>query len=157
MRQSKREIPNPMRWLTTRSMYGIRPAATQWQSEFTRTLVKAGFEVGRASPVVFNHRKKGLMVFVHGDDFVFSGDEADIRWLENIPEDKYPIKTSIIGNGQRLAKESRVLNRIIRWHDDVGLSYEADPRHAEEIIQQSGALGLEPVTSPNYKGKPRRR
>ena len=141
----------PMCWLTTKSMYGTRPAAKQWQMEFTKTLVDAGFEAGKASPVVFNHRKRGLMVFVHGDDFVSSGEEADVNWLKKLLEQKYPIKTTIMGNGAKHLKEARVLNRIIRWHDDVGLSYEADPRHAEEIIRQSGAEGMKSVTSPMVK------
>ena len=31
------------------------------------------------------------------------------------------------------------------------VSYEADPRHAEEIIKQSGAKDMKPVTSPIVK------
>ena len=81
----------PMCWLTTRSMYGTRPAARQWQLEVTKTLTEQGFEVGKASPVVFNHKEKGLMVFVHGDDFVSSGEERDIIWLRKLLEKKYPI------------------------------------------------------------------
>ena len=50
----------PMCWLTTRSMYGTRPAAKQWQCDFTSTLAKAGFEVERASPVVFQPTKEEL-------------------------------------------------------------------------------------------------
>ena len=38
---------------------------------------------------------------------------------------------SIVGEDDDLAKEARVLNRIVRWHPRKGLTDEADPRHAE--------------------------
>eukprot|EP00969_Alexandrium_andersonii_P182542 8065545-Alexandrium_andersonii.AAC.1 len=42
-------------------------------------------------------------------------------------------------------KEVRLLNRIIRWTPS-GLRYEADPRHAEQLVRDlllaSGSLGV---------------
>ena len=141
----------PMCWLTTKSMYGTRPAASQWQKEFTKTMLNAGFELGKSSPFIFDHRLRDILVFVHGDDFVSSGETSDLEWLRKVLEAAYPIKTTVLGGGKQQSKEARVLNRIIRWHDEVGLSYEADPRHADEIIKQSGAADLKPVTSPMVK------
>ena len=115
--------------------------------------MKSGFEVGKASPVIFHHRKRDILVFVHGDDFVSSGEARELEWMRGILEAAYPIKTTVLGGGKQHCKEARVLNRIIRWHDGVGLSYEADPRHADEIVKQSGAIGMRPLSSPMVKAE----
>ena len=44
-----------------------------------------------------------------------------------------------MGPGEKDQKSMRILNRVIEW-TDVGISYEADQRHAEIIVKQ---LGLE--------------
>ena len=35
-----------------------------------------------------------------------------------------------------------ILNRKLRWHDGVGISYEADQKHAEAIMRETGASNL---------------
>ena len=47
-------------------------------------------------------------------------------------------------------KEIRVLNRVVRWTDE-GIEYEADPRHAEQIVRDLDLLGSKPVTAPGLK------
>ena len=42
-------------------------------------------------------------------------------------KDKYCITSKIMGEAKGLEKELRVLNRLLTWHDGVGVSYEADP------------------------------
>ena len=34
------------------------------------------------------------------------------------------------------------------WHDDVGISYEADSKHAEAIIRETGAENMSSVKTP---------
>ena len=114
-------------------------------------MVDMGFETGKASPCTFKLEEKGLMCFVHGDDFVASGELSDITWMRERPEEKYQIKVNIIGEAPELEKEGRILNRIIRWHPGRGVSYEADPRHAEEIIKATGADKLTAVRTPMVK------
>ena len=57
----------------------------------------------------------------------------------------------ILGSGDSDDKELTLLNRTRRWHGD-SLEYEADPRHAREIIEQ---LGLQEdskgIESPSKK------
>ena len=64
------------------SLYGTRDAALNWVNAYTRVLVKAGFEVGKHSAQNFYHRRRGVAVTVHGDDFTASGKEEDLLWLE---------------------------------------------------------------------------
>ena len=36
----------------------------------------------------------------------------------------------------------RIFSRELCWHDGVGISYEADRKHAEAIIRETGASNL---------------
>ena len=38
-----------------------------------------------------------------------------------------------------MSKEVKILNGKLSWHDGVGISYEAYPKHAEAIIRETGA------------------
>ena len=49
-------------------------------------------------------------------------------------------------------KEARILNRIIRVTRG-GWEYEADQRHADLIIQETGASGLSTLTHPGGEKK----
>ena len=46
--------------------------------------------------------------------------------------------------------EARVLNRVICWQAE-GLTYEADPRHAEIVIRDLGLDGSKPVNTPGTR------
>ena len=76
-----------------KAMYGTRAAAQCWQREFARTLRAAGFEQGRASPCVFYHQEKDIVTFVHGDDFVSSGEVESLKWPQGVLASAYQIKT----------------------------------------------------------------
>ena len=79
------------------------------------------------------------MSFVHGDDFVSSGSPEDLEWLRTVLNNKYCIKTTVIGEQGKLEKHVRVLNRLVRWHAGVGITVEADPRHVEVLLEETGA------------------
>ena len=64
-----------------KSMYGTRAAAHEWQSEVTKTMTDLGIKQGKASPCVFWHRQKDIKALVCGDDFVSSGERAEVEWL----------------------------------------------------------------------------
>ena len=130
------------------AMYGTRKAFQYWLDEYTQTMVDIACSVGQASPCTFEQKDKGIMCFVHGDDFVASGDQRDILWMKAQLEVKYKITTTIMGEDASLAKEGRILNRIIRWHPGRGVSHEADPRHVEAIIEATGAKDMKTVTTP---------
>ncbi len=53
----------------------------------------------------------------------------------------------MIGPGNRQQKEAKILNRVIRFTNE-GLEYEADPRHAEIIVNELGLRNCKPVNSP---------
>ena len=136
-----------------KAMYGTRPAAKMWQKEGTKTLVDAGFKAGKTSPSIFYHAGRGVMTFLHGDDFVSSGSLEDLKWLEGVLKSRYSIKTTTIGEDEKLAKEVRILNRIVRWHPGEGVTIEADPRRVEIAIVDTGVSNAKTLSSTGEKSE----
>ena len=135
----------------SKAMYGTRIAAKLWQREAGNTLKGAGFTAGRTSPCQFHHPARDMMVFLHGDDFVSSGSVEDLKLLEKVLSAKYSIKTTTIGEGEKLAKEVRILNRIVRWRPGEGVTIEADPRHLEILVDSTGVKDERPLTTNGSK------
>ena len=56
-------------------------------------------------------------------------------WLKKTLEQRFEIKSKIIGSGDGEAKEERLLNRVIRVTKE-GWELEADQRHADIIVEK---------------------
>ena len=95
---------------------------------------------------------------VHGDDFLSEGGARELRWFDIELRNNFELKVGALGhdakNGE--VQEIRFLNRIITW-SDKGIVWEADPRHAELLVEQLGLSGAKEVCSPGIKDevKPR--
>ena len=50
-----------------------------------------------------------------------------------------------------MSKEVKILNRKLCWHDGAGISCEADKKHAEAIIRETGASNLTSLKTPMSK------
>ena len=129
------------------SMYGTKAAAQYWQKKVQETMASLGFSIGKASPFLFYHPQRGLKCLVHGDDFVVSGEPVDLVWMRNELE----INTTILGDGPGMTKEVKILNRKLCWPDGAGISYEADKKHAEAIIRETGASNLISLKIPHVQ------
>ena len=124
--------------------YGTRDAGAIWEETFAGALVAMGFVRGAASACCFHHPTRGISIVVHGDDFTALAEDQDLNWYEGELGKYFELKVrGRLGAGDQDTKEIRILNRILRI-DNQGLKYEADPRHAEVIIQ---SLGF-PMPSP---------
>ena len=97
---------------------------------------------------MFYHRQRNIRFFVHGDDFVSSGRLTDIEWLKGVLENKYNLKTEIIGESEKLGKSLRILNRLVEWIPGRGLRYEPDPRLAKKIIRDTGVENMTTLKTP---------
>ncbi len=134
-----------------RHMYGTRGAADGWQEEYSTTLIRLGFRQGDACPNAFHHAERDIVTSVHGDDFSSSGPATALDWLEDALGKEYEITIGPrLGPGPDDAKESRALNRIIRWCNDR-VEYEADPRQLERLVAECGLEGAKPVATPGVK------
>ena len=85
---------------------------------------------------------------VHGDDFISTGPDDSLKWMEQMLSKDFKIKTSKIGPEKDDDKELKVLNRILRYTDS-GIEMEADLRHAEIIVQQLGLENAKPLSNPS--------
>ena len=117
------------------NLYGTSDAASNWQEKLAGDLCKIGCARGIGHPSVFQHEGWSLCVLVHGDDDVTGGQPQDLEWLQKELEKLYEIKTQVLGPGA--ASQGKVLNRIVSWSRG-GWTVEADPRHADLIIEQLG-------------------
>ena len=133
------------------SMYGTRDAAQNWFEEYSQSLIEVAFKQGIATPCVFYHEQRAIRTYVHGDDYVSTGTTENLQWLKTQLENKYQVKTQVLGPGEGQMMEVTILNRIVSWNSAEGIIYEADPRHTEIIIEQLGLCDAKTVSSPGTK------
>ena len=107
-----------------------------------------GYKQWKASLCVLWHRQRDIKALVHGDDFVSFGERVEVEWLCKGLKNKFETKMIMVGEVDDMAKEARVLNRIVRWHLKRGITYEADTWHAEIIIRDTGAESLKTISTP---------
>ena len=93
-----------------------------------------GFVRGSATPVAFWHPERDLLCIVHGDDFTFSGDEGDLRWIAEKMKQWFELKVRALLGGGVDDKEVVILGRLVKWHS-WGISYEADPKHRGKVLE----------------------
>eukprot|EP00969_Alexandrium_andersonii_P047417 2080284-Alexandrium_andersonii.AAC.1 len=61
-----------------RSLYGARAAPAQWEALYTSALESFGFARGQASARCLYNAELDVRRVVHGDDFTFTGYDADL-------------------------------------------------------------------------------
>jgi hypothetical protein len=121
------------RWL-----YGMRPAASAWEREYSDMLAEIGFAKGLAAPTVFFCKEKDIRCVVHGDDFTFTGLKKDLLDVAKSMKDAYELKVrAILGDEQEDDKKITILNRNLSWSEN-GLEYEADDKHVTAILDYFG-------------------
>ena len=106
-----------------------------------------GYKTGVYSPCLFHNQSKGVAALCHGDDIVFVGKR---RWLEEANKglgNRYGIKSKWIGPGKNDSRSGQVLGRVITY-SEKGIKYEADPRHAEIIVEMLNLTQTKPVRLP---------
>ena len=131
-------------------MYGTRDAAKNWGMEVERTLVNLGFKVGVSSPSLFHHPMRKMPIICHGDDFVATGKRKDLEWLEKSLQRKFDCKSKWIGPRSEDPQSQQVLGRVITRTSE-GIMYEADPRHAETLIEAMGLQEAKSLSTPGSK------
>ena len=131
------------------SLYGTRDASKNWQEEVAKCMASWGFITGKYNPCMFHHVARKILCLVHGDDFVCVGDEDQLKWMKVQLQARFEVKTKLVGSGggKEEVQEARILNRIIRC-TDAGWEYEADQRHVDLIVKETGADGSSTLSHP---------
>jgi hypothetical protein len=136
------------------TLYGMRVAAKNWEKAYSMTMRKCGFVQGKANATSFYHPEKNVRVVVHGDDFIASGSEVNLKWLEACLVEAYPLKMrGILGLDAWDSKEGIILNRTIRVEKDGSFVFEADSEHVPKMLKAMGMEGCNSVVSPGTKEK----
>ena len=132
-------------------MYGTREAASRWAETFTKALVGLGFCKGKASPCIFFHPSRQLRLVVHGDDFTTTGTRKELDKFEKQLAACFEIKIrGRLGSRADCDKEVKILNRVVKWTHS-GLTYEADPQHAQTLLKEFGLASSAGRVSPGSK------
>ena len=98
-----------------------------------------------------NINRRALGPFAHGDDYVSTGKLNSLKWMQGNLEKKYTLKTQLLGPNKEHMKEVKILNRIVTWKQHQGITYEADPRHVEIILEQLGLGEAKMVSTPGTR------
>ena len=72
-------------------------------------------------------------------------------WLERELTKAYEIKTQKVGMGIGYKSEGKVINRVLRCAEG-GWEMEADPRHAELVVEQLGIKDDKGIGTPGLSG-----
>ena len=126
-----------------RWIYGMRQAASAWETDYADNLQAIGSRRGRAAPTAFVNLEKGVRLVVWGDDFTFLGRDRDLKEAAEQMKKWYEIKVrAMLGPEAGDDKDVRILGRVLKWEPDC-LTYRADERHAMAIW---AGLGLQPTS-----------
>jgi hypothetical protein len=109
-------LPDGTCWRLKRWLYGMRPAASAWEEDFTKNMEKAGYKAGTAAPTVFFNKETDGRCVVHGDDFTFLATEGEVRRMTKLMGEWYEIKVrGVLGGEQGDDEEVTILNRRLAW------------------------------------------
>ena len=133
------------------SMYGARDVAMNWQAGCSQRPVDNGFNQGIATPCAFYRIGRGIRILVRGRDYVSMGQPGQSTRMGKILEQKYQIKTQILGPGEEHVQEVEIQNRCPSWGANNCIIYEADPRHVEIIVELLKFVDAKGVTTPGIK------
>ena len=91
-------------------------------------------------------------MLVHGDDYVSSGPDRQLKWLREDLEGEYTLTSQVWGSESLEGAEVKVLNRIAR-RTTMGYEIDGDPRHAELIVDQMCNNDDRPVCTPGLEAE----
>ena len=110
-----------------------------------------GFKRGVGHSVVFYHSGREIKTLVHGDDYVSSGMSEQLDWLEGELGKAYEIHTPRTRQKGNEEVKANIPNRVVR-RTEKGYEIEADPRHAELIVEQLLEPEARTLSTPGTSG-----
>ena len=99
-------------------------------------------------PAVYHHSEKDVLVVVHVDDFLCTGDGEDLKTLFNDLSKEFQLKQTTLSFTD--SQEATYLNRTLRWDED-GIKISGDPKHAEILLKEWGLQDCKEVNTPMLK------
>ena len=111
-----------------------------------RVTIDGGFVIGTWSPAIMCCRERELCGFVHGDDFIVTGDSMQVAWIESrINEGLILQRWAILGSDDGDDNTVTILNRLVTWVCLSGprnqIEVAVDLRHREILFAQMNLDG----------------
>ena len=128
-----------------KALYGLRDAPLIWKANLAASLKEIGFCECPVMPGVFRHVERGLMLGVHVDDILVSGDEPNLNWSYERLKKHYEVKRSIVGPGY--LSSDVFLGRPIRW-TDAGLEWAANTKHVKSLLTDHKMSQCKAMSTP---------
>ena len=145
--------------LLLQSMYGTQDASACFYDFYSGVFIdKCGLTRGKGCPCLFFQQKTKVKAYAHGDDFVLGGKrKAAMALAEEIGKYMELKVKAVLGFQEGDDKEVLILNRILRVKiEEDGTKVaelEADPRHAEIVVESLGLVKAKPLSTPGTKEK----
>jgi len=128
-----------------KALYGGRTAGQAFEKHVAK-VYSEDFDCvrGTSNPCLYSHPTRNLSFLHWGDDFVIAASLEDSDWLLGVLRTVFIVKDrGCLGPGKKHLHELTCLHRVFRWAEGSdAIEYEADPRHAELLIEQ---LNLKPA------------
>ena len=119
--------------------------------EVKRKMIAMGFTSSTLQPSVYHHKEKDIMVVVHVDDFLASGEQDQLDRLKKDMMETFDLSGTTIGPESNDEHEVKYLNRILRWTPENMMSYEADPKHVQLLLKEWGLAEAKGAVAPTTK------
>ena len=133
-----------------KAMYGTRDAPLSWQRHLSEHLGRLGFACGKANPCILYHRERDIQLVYHVDDMLLAGDPKQLDWFVRCFSKAFECTMHRLGPDKDEEQEISFLNRRINW-DQHGLRYQADPRHVQTILEETGMTQCTGVETPGTR------
>ena len=137
--------------MLNRALYGTCDAPQLWGEEVKRKMMAMRFTSSTLQPSVYHHKEKDIMVVVHVDDFLASGEQDQLDRLKKDMMETFDLSRTTIGPESNEEPEVKYLNRILRWTPENMMSCEADPKHVQLLLKEWSLAEAKGAVAPTTK------
>ena len=118
-----------------KAMYGTRDAPQIWAEVVRSTLDRLGYKQSVFQPAVYYNLEKDVIVVVHVDDFLCTGDGKALEELHVKLSKAFEIKQKTLSMEDY--REVSYLNRILKVNSE-GINIIGDPKHSDLLLKEWG-------------------
>ena len=97
-----------------RALYGTRDTPQLWGEEVKRKMIAMVFTPSTLQPSVYHHKEKDIIVVVHVDDFLASGEQDQLDRLKKDMMETFDLSGTTIGPESNDEHEVKYVNRNLR-------------------------------------------
>ena len=137
--------------LLRKALYGTRGAPQLWAEEVQRVMTGLGFLERQIAAIGLLPQKAEHAGCCARGRFSSIREGGRLGWLAGELANTFDFSKVILENTSLDKHEAKYLDQIIRWTTGNKVEYEADPRHADILLQEWGLDQCRPNTVPLTK------